>query len=424
MKQSYIYTIIFICLGVVVKAQNNNSAYSSIGLGNIEQSTLDRTSGMANAGIATTSNRFMLHANPASYSFLDDRLFHFESAIRFRNVNYVSERAVTTTSQNQSNDMQFKKIAAAIKVKPKIGISVGLLPFSNSNYSYFGQKSIIGSSNTADVYNEGTGSINQFYGAVAYKLTKRFSVGVQMSYLFGQMQRKETIFTGVGDSVLVTNDNTSYTNPVFKGGFIYNIVSKPKLKINLAAAGSVQTKLRANHDINVTYGRASIFSEELYKSTFFTLPKNFTAGFNTQFNDAYSIAFDYKYQNWAASNVSGISYQLVDAERLALGFEYSKKLEFADPYTNQKVKFEKYFFQAGVFYHNSYTRVYGEQLKDYGLTLGLGINSVRNPLGFIFNFEFGRRGTIEKGLIRENYSQIGFTLCYRDFWYTTKKRYN
>ncbi|MFY8004654.1 MAG: hypothetical protein ACOVNR_07410, partial [Chitinophagaceae bacterium] len=145
------------------------------------------------------------------YSFLDDRLFHFESAIRFRNVNYVSERTVTTTSQNQSNDMQFKKIAAAIKLKPKIGISVGLLPFSNSNYSYFGQKSIIGSSNTADVYNEGTGSINQFYGAIAYKLTKRFSLGVQMSYLFGQMQRKETIFTGVGDSVLITNDNTSYT---------------------------------------------------------------------------------------------------------------------------------------------------------------------------------------------------------------------
>lgn len=62
-----------------VFAQNNASPYSIVGIGDIEKSSFDRTSAMGHAGVALSSdatNRFLYHANPASYSGLQDKFFN------------------------------------------------------------------------------------------------------------------------------------------------------------------------------------------------------------------------------------------------------------------------------------------------------------------------------------------------------------
>ena len=67
---------------IEAKAQNNSSPYSIIGIGDIEKSSFDRTSGMGHAGVALSSNRYIYQANPASYAALDQHFFHFEAAAR------------------------------------------------------------------------------------------------------------------------------------------------------------------------------------------------------------------------------------------------------------------------------------------------------------------------------------------------------
>ena len=44
---------------IEAKAQNNTSPYSLIGIGDIEKSSFDRTSGMGHAGVALSSNRYI-----------------------------------------------------------------------------------------------------------------------------------------------------------------------------------------------------------------------------------------------------------------------------------------------------------------------------------------------------------------------------
>lgn len=89
--------------------------------------------------------------------------------------------------------------------------------------------------------------------------------------------------------------------------------------------------------------------------------------------------------------------------------------------------YERYFLQTGFSYSNSYLRINGIQLKDYGLTFGAGAELSRTPLSSLAiqgAIELGIRGTTDKGLIRERYTQFTLSLCYRDFWFSRKmKRY-
>jgi len=85
---------------------------------------------------------------------------------------------------------------------------------------------------------------------------------------------------------------------------------------------------------------------------------------------------------------------------------------------------KKYFLQTGAYYSNSYLKIYGQQLQDYGITFGAGFNAKRSQLAYQFSLEIGKRGTTQNNLIRENYVQAGITLLYRDFWFTKVKRFN
>jgi hypothetical protein len=56
-------------------AQTNNSPYSLLGIGDIDNDFYNRTSGLANTGIAYRSDRFLLNNNPASFSALTNQVF-------------------------------------------------------------------------------------------------------------------------------------------------------------------------------------------------------------------------------------------------------------------------------------------------------------------------------------------------------------
>src|SRR5437867_12687153 len=94
---------LFVFIGVIIfaqqksNAQNDVSPYSIIGIGDIQQSSFDRSSGMGNTGISLSSSKFMYHANPASYSKLDDHFFSMEVTMRYKDITYSGN---TITSVN------------------------------------------------------------------------------------------------------------------------------------------------------------------------------------------------------------------------------------------------------------------------------------------------------------------------------------
>lgn len=422
-------SVVFIACFFVAKifAQNTSSPYSIIGLGDIEKSSFDRTSGLGHAGVALSSDRYFFVGNPASFSFLQNpsysNAFYFDIATRYKNVGY-SGNAITNNTANQSNDLQFKRISFAIKPKAKWGLSFGLMPFSNANYSFVGVKKINGDNFTINANYEGTGSASLVYLSNSFLVTKNLSIGVQSSILFGQFEDKESVYSAVTDSVLTTNRNIYLTKPYFKGGLIYKGKVNKNWVASLGATGSLKTNINANYQLTVTDGNTNLKNVDETKKNYTAVPLTGKIGVSATYKDKYTFVLDYTGENWSSLNYKGTNYRLVNSSRIGGGFQYTNNVVVRDNKGNTST-YEKNYFQAGYFYNQSYLNIYGQPIKEWGVTLGAGTQLNRSGLGILGTIEIGSRGTTNNGLIKENITQVGLTISYRDFWFTKKiKKYN
>lgn len=417
MKYSYRYSLllIFLTIGTAVWAQNNTSPYSIIGIGDIESSYFDRSAGMGDAGLSLSSGKFQFHANPASYSRLDDHFFSVELSGRFKGVSY--KGSPVAGGVDNSADMQMEKLALAIKVKPWWGVGFGLAPYSSSNYSFTSKKAIEGSPENQflDAKYTGTGGLHKAYLANSFRPFKNFSVGVEMSYLWGSLSQDEVLdASSVTGTVLDTKRDYYLNKLYFKYGLLYNVKLSKKLGLSVGATVANKTRLNADYDLTVTEGNATIIQDSTYKNGFFTIPLTYAFGGSLNYDNKFTLAVDYQTQNWDDLNYKGLGYSLVNSNRLAAGFEYSDKLNNI---------FERYYLQAGYYYANTYLQINNNQLKDRGFTLGAGLNSKRSQLSYQLNLQLGSRGTTQNGLLKENYTQVSLSLIYRDFWRTKAKTY-
>jgi hypothetical protein len=410
------YSFIFLCFfSLSLTAQNNTSPYSILGVGDIETGFYGKWSGMGNAQVALSSNRYINQSNPASYSRLDDQFFNFEISGRYRNTSYASSSIASANTS--SADISMKKVALGLKITKKWGTGVGIMPFSISNYSFYSGKTIQGTNLQTTVYNKGSGALTQAYWANSFSINKHISAGIQTAFLFGSLEQDEALANDLSSNQIVTTRNIFLHSPYVTYGLQYKGNLNKKWQLALGGTYSNKTSLGAEYSLHVTEGTTDLISEEVVKSDNFNLPRTYTAGAAIIYNNALTFSTDYRNQNWSTLQYKGLNYALVNSGRYSAGFEYAKNLN----YFNTRV--ERVFYQAGFFYNNSYLQLNQEQLKDYGITLGIGGNSKRNSMGYQLSVEVGSRGTLDKGLIKENYSQVTFTLAYRDFWFTKGRKY-
>ena len=93
----------------------------------------------------------------------------------------------------------------------------------------------------------------------------------------------------------------------------------------------------------------------------------YSGGIAALLNNKYTLAVDYSYQGWRDLKYQGLSYELVNSNKISAGFEYANKVKLRDGGF-----FERSFLQAGLYYDESYLKINGKQLTSYGLTLGAG----------------------------------------------------
>jgi hypothetical protein len=403
-------------LSLCVHGQNNNSPYSILGIGDIENDYFNRTAGLAYTGAAVRSDRFLINNNPASYTGLQRQFFAVELSARGQFVTYTGDPV--NDFANKGKDFAVKRLALGTKINKWWGSSVGLMPYSTANYNFSSFKNIQGTSVTVPVTYDGSGGVNQVYWGNAVQLGKHLSVGVNAAYLFGSLTQTENLFTTDLQTSINTTRQIYLRNFYFTYGLQYYTPINKKWDIAVGGTYSNKRNLEAESDIQVTDNNGTVLNKSITNANFFRLPNASTVGISLTKNKKYSFSADYKYQDWGAANYSGINYSLQNSHRVSAGFEISNK----KPAFNSL--FEKTFFQAGVYYGTSYLDVKGEQLKDAGITFGYGINSFKNPLGLNMSVQVGQRGTQQEGLVRENYVNLTFTISYRDFWMTKGRKYD
>jgi hypothetical protein len=414
-RMKKLHYIVFLLFSGTAWCQNNNSPFSIIGIGDIENNYYNRTSGMANTGQAYRSERYLINNNPASYTALQQQYLHFELSGRGQFVTYTGDPLNGVS--NSSKDFAVKRLAIGTKVTNWWGTSVGLMPFSSSNYSLTSVKNIQGSSTALPVQYDGNGGINQVYFGNGFQVTKHFSVGVNASYLFGSLTQTETLSTADLQTSLVTTRQLYLRKLYLTYGAQYYFAVNKKWDIALGGTYSNKTDLATQSTVQITNNGVVIPNTPGQQDGTFKIPGATNVGFRIMKNKKYSFVADYQYQPWSNTNYSGTNYTLQNSSRVSAGFEISNKKPVF------KTEYEKTFFQAGLYYGNSYLNVNGRQVIDMGLSLGYGLTSFKNPLSMVIALELGQRGTTQNGLVKESYVNINFTISHIDQLLTKGRKY-
>ena len=405
---------LLVALPVFAAAQNNSSPYSVLGIGDIENSYFNRYTGMANAGIALADDRYINNSNAASLTQLREHFFSFEISSRFKQVVYSG--ADITAPDNKTTDFAVRRINLAARITKRWGSSLGLMPFSTSAFSYATNKNIQGTTLSVAADYEGQGGVNQFYWSNGYKITKNTSIGVVSSFLFGSMSQTEQILSSDLSTTLTTKNNIYLRNYYFN----FALQTKKKLGKNwLSTYGitfSPKTNLFAEYSVDVTSNDITEIKSEITKNDFFKLPNTINVGIALIKNDKYTFTANAQAQDWNALKYVGSNYQLVNSNKISLGFQNSIKAR-----NSYNAQYEKGFFQLGLYAGNSYIKINNNQVTDFGGSIGYGKNSRNSPLGYIISLEAGRRGTTNSTQLTENYFNLNLTLSFLDYLIGGKK---
>lgn len=409
-----VLVIVCVLAGFTCYSQNNTSPYSILGIGDIEGSYNNKYTGMGNAAIALRESATLNNSNAASLSALDDKFFIMELSLRWKGIVY--QGAGLKAPYNSTADIAVKRANIGFKFNKKWGSSIGLQPFSSANYSYKSNKNIEGTGEYLAASYEGTGGVNQFYWANGVQATKHTSLGATASFLFGSLNQSETLVDNTGVEVLTTKKNVYLRNYYLNFSMQDQRQFNKKWKMVTGVTFSPKTDLLAETTNQLYNSSAVLLKEDELTNGTFSLPSVFNAGLAFTKNDQYTFTINGQFQNWDKLKHKGVDYKLVNSNRFSIGFQNSNKRK---NYYGET--FEHHMLQLGLYGGKTYLQVNGQDLYDYGFSVGFGKTLPQSGLGIYTSIEAGQRKSASLNLLNENYLNLNFTFSYRSIWFVKKK---
>ncbi len=398
-----------------------NSPYSRFGVGEIQHNQNSRFIALGGTSLAYKTPNSVNFLNPASYSVFDTLSFIFEGGLQSN----FSDLETSTLSQ-KSNYTSMSHLTFGFPITHKWKASFGLLPYSSVGYKVSDYKTEDSVGNVKYIY-DGQGGINQFFVGQAYSINKNLSIGLNVSYLFGSIEKSRTAV--ILDSVYTYNVKAKNTTNygVFKfdfglqyfeniskdmilgAGFIYSLGSKSKTKEDFIA----YTFSQSSTGYEYIHDTASV----LYiknKEGEVKLPMSYGLGLSFEKKDVWIFGVDFSRQNWTEFLYNNIKDSLDDSWRLSVGFEIKP-----DFYSTKY--FKRVSYRAGVHYEQSYLNIRNENIDEFGISFGLGLPLRKSKSTLNLAIEFGKKGTIENGLIKENFTKISIGFSAYDYWFFKRK---
>ena len=108
-------------------------------------------------------------------------------------------------------------------------------------------------------------------------------------------------------------------------------------------------------------------------------------------------------------------------------FENGKKISVGGYYIPEFNSFSSYFkrmtYRAGLRHENTGLIINSKSIEDTAVTFGLGLPVMGSFSNVNLGFEYGRKGTKDANLVRENYINFTMSLSLNDKWFV-KRKYN
>ena len=395
--------LIFVVLrsGIAV-SQSTSSPYSIFGLGLIEGNSLGPSKAMGGTGIAFLSDKWINIANPASYSGLDSLLSIFEIGL------FGKYTAYSSNDGNQSSvDANFKYVVMGFRITPWLATSFGFTPYSKIGYNINTKADVEGSNMKYNKRFSGEGGINRTYLGTSLKVTKNIALGINASYLFGnitQNEFSETYYYLLSDVTYMSNLHLNY-------GLTYKFA----VKENMFNIGLIYGNSKTLRTRNITTILTDYESEVIEnKSKKFRIPRNYGLGLAYE-REYFKAGFDFERNVWKDIKFENSKIRTRNSDRYSVGIEFPS--QGPNKGTNRML-----FYRVGAEYQGSYFIINNTPINYYAVTLGAGI-PLKGVLSAVnISLELGQNGIKKKDLFRENFVSLHLDLSLRDLWFI-KRRY-
>lgn len=395
-----------LCSTYTTQAQRfTSSPYSRFGLGELAAQGTARNKAMGGTGIALRDGFFLNTLNPASYTTLDSTTFLFDVGIT---ANFTQLK--TTDAKQSENQANFEYLAFGFSVKKWWGLSAGIRKITNVGYNFDDENT--------DSYNAnyvGSGGINKVYLTNAFRLSPRLSVGLNANYNWGKISTTKAVVFSSGKGLpFYSEEELTVSNVNFDVGLQYTVKLKEKKQLIVGATFGNKTDLTGKYKslLYRTSTSDTISYKESDKNTV-ELPNRFGIGLAVKTNKL-TLTADTHYQGWG--NVANLNTEsttvavnLKDSYGLALGAEYTP-----NKFSGRKF-LDRINYRAGAYYTNSYLEINGTQLREVGLTAGLGIPVRSSYINVAL--ELGSRGTTNNNLINEKFAKISLSFTLFETWF-------
>ena len=412
------------CVTPVAAQSGTNSPYSQYGLGLLNEQSSGFNRGMNGLGLGFREHNQVNYLNPASYSAIDSLTFIFDAGLSGQLTNF-SENGQRINAKNAD----FEYAVAGFRVFKHVGVSFGIVPFTNVGYNYSISDFLDGDRNTTytNTYN-GSGGIHQVYVGAGWEFVKGLSVGANIAYLWGDIDRS-----------VVNSYSDGYINTLSK--YYTATVSNYKLDIGLQYSFNLNKKNAVV--VGLTYGLGHKLNADptcmvistnsntgVADTTSFTvnngfeLPTSYGAGLMWNHNNKLKVGADFTLQKWG-----GIKYPVYriinDEQSYELTDDYYSdryKVTFGGEFCNNEMSrsfFDRVRFRAGVSYATSYYKINGLDGPDeISASIGFGIPIINayNNRSFL-NVSGQWVHSSAKGMLTENTFRINVGITFNERWF-------
>jgi hypothetical protein len=437
---TFLFAFIAFAAGAQTTA-NTSSPYSQYGIGDLTPMLLPQNQAMG--GISTGTNiinRYMSinPQNPASHAMIS--LTTIDAGLSLHSVNLMQ----TGEQAQRNSNFRLSHITFAIPVSQTSALSFGLMPYSQVGYNYtktskgYGTTSPV-DTNLTNTINSGQGGLTKAYLGYGFAIKRNLLLGANLSYIFGNIKH----LNQVEMPQLFGSLNTRAESNNAVGGFNYDLGAQYIWDLSLTRhlvfgySTSASSKLNSESSYIIshyTFDAAgnensaidSVVNQENAQEKI-RLPQIHRFGISYQQDMKFLVGMDYSMGNWSGSDltIGGVKQNMANSSTFNVGGQFTPKM---DALNNYLATID---YRLGFMLDKTYYKVPNKpegtgttNITSKAITVGLGMPLRGNISSFYkmnITAEFGQRGTLNNGLVKENYFNVrlGFTL--NDKWFQRYK---
>ena len=401
---------------------NTNSPYSQFGLGDLTDQSVSFNKGMNGVGLAMRRGNEVNPMNPASYSAIDSLTMLFDAGLSGQITNY-NENGTKLNGKSGG----FDYVVGLFRAFKNVGVSFGVLPYSNIGYKYYGTETLNDVQTVISTTNEGNGGLHQLFIGTGIRPIKPLSIGVNLSYLWGEYNRSVASSSSSSINTLTKQYSADISSYKLDFGAQLELPVSKNDNFTLAATWTPGHSLKADAILATTSTNLSTSisqSDTAIINNALSIPTAF--GFGLAYNHAQNlrVGADLQIQKWGSIDYpeytngtyalkSGL---LKDSYRFNLGAEWTPR-----PLGRKFLQRVRY--RAGVGMATPYYYINGKEgPKEISASLGFGIpimNGYNARSILSISGQFVHRSA--DNMIKENMFRLNIGFTFNERWFAKWK---